>query len=268
MHECCISAHTRDIVIGMSVAADLRTQRALGGLSVRQLAALAGVAPSTVTRTEAGTMTPTIDVLEALYSNLGQTVTFQPKSDPAASAAARRATGPYEGQADQRAIELLDRWARIGLTRDSQVVPGREQELLFLASRLDRINYRAGLSRYMPKRDWTEPAEAFYNTPELGWALTGGAAANCLVNVGGGQPQVFYVSDVDAAVEAAGLAPVPAGYSGPSIALIPFNGIWDSGTVTLEDGLRIADRTQIVIDCYTLGGAGQTQADALLGVWV
>lgn len=254
----------------MNVAERIRALRTVNGLSIRQLAALADIAPSTITRIEAGQMSPTSALVENLLGNLGATVVDRPIAEPAASAAARTATDPtYNGAQPAKTQSILDSWSRIGLI-DSRgaAVEGKQADVLFRAGRLDRLQYRDAASTYLPAGDWAEIADRLYGDPTLDWALTSGAAANQWVNVGGDQPAVFYVSDLDQAAAAAQLTPTPDGYLGERVTFIGFNGIWETGRTIETDGMRLASRTQVAIDCYGGALAGPTQADALLGRWL
>ncbi len=252
-------------VVRMMVAELVSTQRMVNALSVRDLAALSRVAPSTISRIESGELDPTASVLERVLASLGLTLAQRMNADSGASAAARVACDmDYSGERPESVVGFLDGWERIRLVRDGRAVPGRESDLLFRASRLDRLTKRAGVE-YLPKRDWEQIADRFAGVPSLRWALTGGAAANQLVNVGGDQPQQFYVSDIGLAADVGELDLVPAGYRGPRVMLLPFNGIHESGRTQDVNGLWLADRWQIAIDCLSGSVAGDAQARALVG---
>lgn len=229
------------------------------------MAALAQVAPSTISRIESGELDPTASVLERVLASLGLTLAQRVTADSGASAAARIACDPdYAGERPESVVGFLGGWERIRLVRDGRVVPGRESDLLFRASRLDRLTKRAGVE-YLPKGDWEQIADRFAGEPSLGWALTGGAAANQLVNVGGDQPQQFYVSDIGLAADVAEVDLLPTGYRGPRAILLPFNGVHESGRTEGVNGLWLADRWQIAIDCLSGRIAGDAQASALVG---
>ncbi len=249
----------------MDVAELVRTQRKVNALSVRDLAALSRVAPSTITRIESGELDPTAGILSRILVNLGLTLAPLPETDPAASAAARIACDPtYAGQRPAAVTELLDGWERIRLAENGFVIPDRERDLVFRAARLDRFTKRGG-KEYLAKSGWEEIAESFAAEPQLRWALTGGGAANRFTNVGGDQQQQFYVPDVAMAARAAKLKAVPPGYLGLRVTLIQFNGIYEAGRTMDPDGLWLADPWQVAIDCLTGSLAGEAQADAILG---
>lgn len=102
---------------------DLRSVRRDAGLSVRSLAAAAGVAPSTVHRIEQGQISPTIDTLRALGEAAGGRLIVRWEPLPSASLAAlgRAVTGvdpatPHLGV--RLAAELSERFA--GIERSSR----------------------------------------------------------------------------------------------------------------------------------------------------
>ncbi|NLE96680.1 MAG: helix-turn-helix transcriptional regulator [Propionibacterium sp.] len=243
--------------------------RERSGLNRSQLAKLAGVPASTISRIEKGDVQPSTEMLNRVLAPLGRAASITPTSTPEASAAARAACDPsYPGDLDRTAQDLLGSWGRIGLIEGSIAALGKDRDVLYQASRLDSVAARQGAVRFAPRRDWIAAAEALERVSGLAWALTGGAAANTMVNVGGDEPQVFYVSDVALALDAGRLAALPSNAPGIRAWLVPFNGIWELGARTLSDGLNVADRFQIAVDCLSLGGAGPTQAEALLGAWV
>ena len=75
----------------MDLAERIATQRRVNGLSARQLAALADVAPTTVTRIESGLVSPSFDLAQELLTVLGEPIGFTGVADSGAIAAARLA---------------------------------------------------------------------------------------------------------------------------------------------------------------------------------
>jgi transcriptional regulator with XRE-family HTH domain len=241
------------------------TLRQVNDLSARQLAGLVGVAPSTITRIEAGERQPTFDLAAAIFRVLGETLTFDGSADPAAIAAARLAVDP------ELPIPVSDeiagwwwRWARIGLVTEEGVVrPGRAADLLFRAATVARLARRAGAVDYDYVGEWPVVADMLAGSG-VEWALTGDGAANAYYPSAGESWPVFYVSDLRDAERATGLVR-RVGVSGRRITLIPFDGVSEACRIDV-DGVWLASRWQVALDCYGGIGRMREQADQLMGV--
>jgi transcriptional regulator with XRE-family HTH domain len=241
------------------------TLRQVNDLSARQLAGLVGVAPSTITRVEAGERQPTFDLAAAILMVLGETLTYDRSADPAAIAAARLAVdrGLPIPVSDEIA-EWWRRWARIGLVSDEGVVqPGRTADLLFRAATVARLARRVGAIAYDYLGDWTIVADRLAGSG-VQWALTGDGAANAYYPSASASWPVFYVSDLRNAERATGLVR-RVGVSGRRITLIPFDGVSEADR-TEVDGVWLASRWQVALDCYGGIGRMREQADRLMGV--
>ncbi|MCU1494517.1 MAG: hypothetical protein JWO62_2281 [Acidimicrobiaceae bacterium] len=133
----------------------VKTARTLAGLSRSQLAALAGVPASTVTRIEAGSVDPTTGMLDRILMAAGYQLdsSLMVLSDPAAVAAARSVLDPASGLADFPGVGAwLDRWRNAKLVvRDPEtgaLVARSERELARRAGLSARLSSRPGAQSY------------------------------------------------------------------------------------------------------------------------
>ncbi|MFC8943295.1 helix-turn-helix transcriptional regulator, partial [Streptomyces griseoincarnatus] len=117
----------------MDLAERVSTLRRANSLSARQLAAMVGVAATTINRIESGAVSPSFEVAQTLLTVLGEPLAPIQASDPAAIAAARLAIDPdLDVRRPFGISRWLDRWGAIGLVDDDgKVAPGREPDLLF-----------------------------------------------------------------------------------------------------------------------------------------
>lgn len=251
----------------MRTSNPLRTARTLSGLSRSQLAALAGVAPSTVIRIENGESDVTMRMAKRILAAAGFAFegTLVPVSDPVAVAAARSVIDPTCGLGSVAGVERwLDGWKAIGLVqRDGESGRWNTSDPAGLASRAGlsaRLAYRPGLRAYRRKGSWEAIAEGIAATGQP-WAATGSTAANRLVRSADAPWPVFYVSDPDLVGTLAGFS--ARGRGERAIGLLPLDRIADVGVEVDERGYRWADPVQVWIDCY--GGTDRMpeQADTM-----
>lgn len=248
----------------MDLADRIATLRRANGLSARQLAAMVDVAPTTVNRIESGSVSPSFALARELLAVLGEPLALTEATDRDAIAAARLAMEPSLPISRSPAVDRwLDRWARIGLVdAEGRAERGQEGNLLFRAATVARLARRDGATDFLPTSTWQDVASSL-DAAAVEWALTGDAAANLYVSSAAESWPVFYVSDVDQAAQSSGLDARSAGTYGARITLIPFDGICEVGRARLDD-VCVADRAQVVLDCF--GGTGRMaeQADALI----
>ena len=248
----------------MELAERISTLRRVNGLSARQLAALVAVAPTTVTRIEAGAVSPSFDLAQEILAVLGEPIGFTELADRDAIAAARLAVDPSLDVTVTAGIQAWrERWSRIGLVDEfGDLVSGQRASLLFRASAAARLTRRAGAVDFLPTASTLDVAGAL-RVAGVEYALTGDTAANIYSASAGEVWPVLYVSDV-AAAEASGLTQRPVGTFGTRITLIPFDDVCELGRVDIG-GTTVAALDQVVLDCY--GGTGRMaeQADILLG---
>ncbi|WP_036923605.1 helix-turn-helix transcriptional regulator [Propionicicella superfundia] len=249
----------------MDLAERISTLRRVNGLSARQLAALVDVAPTTVTRIEAGQVSPSFDLAQEIMAVLGEPIGFIGTADVSAIAAARLVLEPKLGVAVTPGVEAWrQRWARIGLIDvDGRAVGGKEADLLFRAGRAARLTRRPGAVDFKEGSTAYDIAEAL-GAAGVEYAVTGDTGANIYRSSAGEAWPVLYVKDLERAAEAAGLERKQPGSFGMRVTLIPFDGVSELGRTTI-DGITVAARDQVVLDAY--GGVDRMaeQADILVG---
>jgi transcriptional regulator with XRE-family HTH domain len=249
----------------MDLSERISTLRQVNGLSARQLAALVDVAPTTVTRIEAGAVSPSFDLAQEILTVLGEPIGFTGIADIDAIAAARLALDPaLEISETPSVIAWRQRWARIGLIDElGQAIVGKEADLLFRAGRAARLTRRPGAVDFKAGATAYEVAQAVGNA-RIGYAVTGDAGANLYRSSAGEAWPVLYVENVDRAAEAAGLTRKEPGSFGMRVTLIPFDGVSELRPADLS-GVVVVARDQVIIDAY--GGIDRMveQADILMG---
>lgn len=249
----------------MDLAERISTLRRLNGLSARQLAALVDVAPTTITRIEAGRVSPSFDLAQELLAVLGEPLGFTGAADTSAIAAARLALDPtLEIAVTPQAEKWWSRWARLGLVdATGRAVRGKEGDLLFRAGRAARLTRRPGAVDFTPRLDAYEIARAL-REDDVAYALTGDAGANLYRSSAGEAWPVLYVNEVERAATVAGLTPKASGAYGRKVTLIPFDGVSEVGRGEIGAN-SVAACDQVLIDAY--GGIDRMaeQADILLG---
>lgn len=249
----------------MELAERISTLRRANGLSARQLAALVAVAPTTVTRIEAGSASPSFDLAQEILTVLGEPLGFTGLADRDVIAAARLALDPALDIAVTDGVQAWrERWARIGLVDGvGGLVSGQRASLLFRASTATRLSRRAGATDFLPTASATAVADGL-QASGVEYALTGDTAANLYSSSAGEVWPVLYVAEVASAAESVGLTLRKEGTYGARITLIPFDGLCELGRVEI-DGMTVAAVDQVVLDCY--GGTGRMaeQADILMG---
>ncbi len=249
----------------MDLAERISTLRRVNGLSARQLAAMVDVAPTTVTRIEAGVVSPSFDLAQEILAVLGEPIGFTGLVDIGAIAAARLALDPQlDIQITPGVVQWRRRWERIGLVDgDGHVVAGKEPDLLFRAGRVARLTRRPSAVDFAPGPSAYQVAEAL-DGAGIGYAVTGDTGANLYRSSAGEVWPVHYVEDIERAAQAAELVRKEPGSFGLRVTLIPFDGVSELGRVVIRD-VVVAARDQVVIDAY--GGIDRMpeRGDILLG---
>ena len=249
----------------MDLAERIATLRRLNGLSARQLAALVDVAPTTVTRIEAGEVSPSFDLAQEILTVLGEPIGFTGLVDTAAITAARLALDPSLAVAVTPAVDAWrQRWVRIGLVEASGwVASGKEADLLFRAGRAARLTRRPGAADFKAGMSAGEIAGLLADAG-VEYALTGDAGANVYRSSAGEAWPVLYVEDVARAAKAAELTRKESGSFGMRVTLIPFDGVSELGRIEIG-GITVAARDQVILDAYGGIDRMQEQADMLMG---
>jgi transcriptional regulator with XRE-family HTH domain len=249
----------------MDLAERVSTLRRANDLSARQLAALVDVAPTTITRIEAGTVSPSFDLAQEILAVLGEPIGVTGAADLAAVMAARLAIDPVlPVPAAADVVAWQRRWARIGLLdATGRVLPGKEGDLLLRAGRAARLTRRPGATHFEAGHSAVDLADAL-RAAGVDHAVTGDAGANLYRSSAGEGWPVLYVDDVARAADAVRLVRKEAGSFGRRVTLIPFDGVSELGRVDV-DGVTVVARDQVIIDAY--GGIDRMaeQADILSG---
>lgn len=244
----------------------IQQARLASGLNRQQIAALAGVSTSTVSRIERGELKPTVDVVERLIDAAGFEfkVDLRPKSDPTAVAAARSVLSDTDFPQLDAVTAWLSKWDRAGLISSNGEAKS-PRELAYRAARSSKLAYRPGIKYFERTIGWSDLG-ALFNDAGINWANTGDSAANRLYMYADQIWPVFYVEDVDAAALAGELTPLKGGY-GRSISLIPFDGYSEQGRWQDDDAMWFADPIQVLIDCYAGTTRMPEQAEQLADMW-
>lgn len=184
----------------MDLAERISTLRRVNGLSARQLAALVDVAPTTVTRIEAGAVSPSFDLAQEILAVLGEPIGFTGAADVSAVAAARLALDPKLGLAVTPGVEAWrQRWARIGLIDvKGRAISGKEADLLFRAGRAARLTRRPGAVDFKVGPSAYDVADAL-GAASIEYAVTGDAGANLYRSSAGEAWPILDVEDVERA---------------------------------------------------------------------
>ncbi|MFD7073964.1 helix-turn-helix domain-containing protein [Nocardioides sp. NPDC059952] len=247
-----------------TLAQRLRTARMMNALSARQVAALAGVSPSTVTRVESGKMNPTYDVVLKLLDAVGLDERIDPVADPLAVATARWILGVGEEPPD--VDYWINRWILTGTLKMDGVgdvtVPDL-QTFAYRAGRAAALTWRPKVVRVRQDRSWDEVAAGLARA-DLVWAATGDRAANRLAPIATEAYPCFYVDDVKCAIDALGFTYKAPEEWGEPITLLPFDGFSEDGRWRDDDGIWYAAPWQVVLDCYGGSDRMPEQADELL----
>lgn len=254
----------------MDTARIIRARRQEAATSIRELAAMANVSPSYLSRIEAGQSIPTTDMATKLLEMVGYTIGVQPAPQIAPIAATRKACDPtWDGTWDAAAEAWLNRYQRAGWVDGvGSVKPNKRPDLLIRTGLTSCVyNRPTGMcfTPAEPTATWLDVVERLAQA-DIDYALTGGPAANQIINMGGGLDAIVYVPDIDEAAEAAGLCQDPVGWA----VLLPFNGVCEVGRFIQQqgcfaDGVQLAAIDQVIIDCAGIPKRGLDQAQYLTG---
>lgn len=247
----------------MQLHEELALKRLMLSLTAKQVADMAGVPTSTVTRIERGDVSPSIATLGRIFDVLGLSITAQ-RSDPTPAIAAFRSVMSGAAIPEKyrtRAAQWIGRWTAAGVL-DADGRPRDILALLAFAAEVTRFVDRPSVIEF-EDADWRGVADAWGGTG-IEWCVTGSVAGNRLVPLTGDSFPAFYVSDIGAASRAAGLTPKMPGSLGRRLRLLAFDGTSEIGSWSDREGIPMADRWQIVLDCA--GGTGRMleQAEAII----
>lgn len=249
-----------------TIAQKVRSARRRADLRPVDLARLADVPASTVSRAEAGKIVPSAETYLRLlraagFADDGERLT--PLSRPSATWAARWLVGDLPSE-PPGAREWAAAWYRMGLVDESLAVLDAES-LLFRAGRSAVLGARPRAVTASSSMGVAVIAERLEG---IDYAVTGDEALERLGSSIIGTWPVVYVAELRAAVEALGVSPRLPGEAGARITLVEFDGFSELGRTQAEDGVWFASPLQAVIDCY--GGYGRMieQAQVVVGTWL
>jgi transcriptional regulator with XRE-family HTH domain len=253
----------------MELGECLRATRVGNGTSARDVALLAGVAPSTVIRVEGGQL-PNVSwelALRLLAANdLGPDM--KPVSAPTGIAAARRMLGDAVAEQPDFA-GWLRRWRLLRLVDDAGQVRD-VRSLAFRAGRSALLANRSGSVSVARRLSWLQVGDRL-SSGGVEWANTGDSAANRVSLFADQVWPVFYVEDVVRAVEAIGSPVMLPGQRGPRTLLVPFDGFSEVGRWQDEngptEGVWYAAPWQVAMDCYAGVQRMLLQAEHLIDLW-
>ncbi|WP_255713624.1 helix-turn-helix domain-containing protein [Subtercola endophyticus] len=240
----------------MTAAETIRTVRALNGLTRTQLAHMADVSPSTVTRIEAGQLDPTYSMWEKLLNAAGYRagVTIESVADICAVAAAREMltgasfelpeTGPWR-----------ERWQRAGLS-GARFVP----EIALQAAAASPLRSRPGMRTATYDRSWQQIVRDF-RANHVQYAMSGLNAAEGGDRWSGSTSPVIYVENVSKAFEVASLTTPSPGEQ--VLTILPFDEVSRRGVWRDAADFSWVDRIQALIDSYGGPGRMADNADAI-----
>lgn len=251
----------------MDLVTELRAARTLAGLSARDVAHLARVAPSTVTRIENGAFADIgYRMVQRILDAVDLGADLGPLSRPSAISAARYLLGDEIAPPADLGF-WLDRWRSLRLLgKDNDVISPRE--LAWRAGRSASLAFRPGSVTVARSLDLATAGRRL-DQAGIEWANTGDAAANRIADYADETWPVYYVSDLRAALNALGATLSLPGDAGPSMTLIPFDGASEAGRWRDSDGtgLVYAAPWQVVMDCYGGEQRMPSQAEWILDAW-
>ncbi|MDR0960876.1 MAG: helix-turn-helix domain-containing protein [Propionibacteriaceae bacterium] len=237
-------------------------------LTRTELAALANVSLSVVSRTEAGLTTPAADTFIEMLNAAGFILKgncLERWSCPSAGWAARWLLGDLEAKPPQ-ADEWTERWERIDIIRDGKVLD------------VDSLLFRAGRSAVLGSRPGAVSGRCERLAPHLASSLAG-AGIDYVVT--GDQAleeygteiiprwPVLYVEDVIAAAGVLGITPLFPGQNGRAlVTLIPFDGYSEQGSSLDPGGMKVVNPFQALVDGYAGYGRMMEQAQELVKGWL
>lgn len=252
----------------MDIAAKLQVARVDAGLSASDVGRIAGVPASTITRIEKGSAA-SLPVLSKVLDALGMTIDLSVTSRPSAILAARVILGEdIDGPSDMD--YWIQRWDRAGwLDAQGQSVTDLEA-ILSDAGKMASLRSRPGIANVEYRISLTDTSKLFREAG-VDYAITGDYAGGRYTDYVTESWPVLYVDDIEAAVDALGVARLPEGRWGRRISLLPFDGASEVGRMTddagLYRGMTFAAPWQVLMDNYAGAGRMPLRAEKILRTW-
>ena len=277
-------------VADMEAAAIIKKIRAMSGITRKELAQLADVSPSTISRIERGEMDPTWGTMQKIFSATGYQLNgtsvvssgdtsaiqaaniylqpllkqaFPPMAKPLQPAATTMATGPLSVKVKAPTGEWADRWKRTGWLKDSAGVDDLVA-IAVTAGNAGKVARRRGARApvEIPKgwRDLVDRLdEAGVDYGVSGIVATGEDRSDTQA----GAP-LIYVSDPHGVAEQLGLERARPGRG--VLLLEAMSGELDD--VESEGGIRFVPQSRALLDAFSGPGREPDKAEDLLrAIW-
>lgn len=258
----------------MEAATIVKRIRALNGITRKELAELAGLAPSTVGRIEQGTLDPTWGTLSKILSSTGYAISGESivsTGDTSAVAAARwvleRELGPVEssgattharpGVEDPRE-QWLSRWIRTGWIAET-ARPDNLVTMAIAAGNAAKITRRAVPRRSVaPAGGWTSLAKRL-GEENIDYAVTGLNATREDPGVAGGSAVIYVRNPADVAER---LALEDAAAGSGVLLIAPVGPELDDAKE--DGGIRYVSPAQALLDAFAGVGREPDKAEGTL----
>lgn len=251
----------------MDFATKIQVARVDAGLSATDVARIAGVPTSTVTRLEKGA-SASMSTLGKVLDAVGMKVDLAVSSRPSAIIAARWIFGD-DVKAPSDLEYWLGRWSRAGWLDAEASTISNPASLLADAGKMASLRSRPGTVN-VSYADFDKTADKL-NKAGIEYAATGDYAGSRYTSYVTESWPVFYVDDTTSAVEAIGEAQLPEGRWGKRVSLIPFDGASESGRKTDEtgpyEGITFVSPWQMLMDNYAGAGRMPLRAEKILRIW-
>lgn len=234
----------------MTIGSTITDARLRSGLSIRQLAAMANVSPSTLSRIEANKNDPSWTAASTLLRCLGARPgeQFESLGDESATETATAILSA----ADIPTNEWTERWERARLLTDGR--PRDLERLLLNAGQANRISVRKGVKTLALNSASVASILDRLNRSNNSYALTG---LSTLYNEFTPQP-VIYVARPNELLDFLPQIYTP---TADKLIVLPM-----SSSLELEDGgwVPSVSRARALVDAYSGSGREPDQADAFL----
>lgn len=256
--------------VGMDAATIVKRLRALGGVTRKELAELAGLSPSTIGRIEQGTLDPTWGTLSRILEGTGYRLnggTVVSAGDPMAIAAARPVLESWFAPAFAAKPEAgetvgnpwLSRWARAGWLSE-RADPDDLVSVAVAAGNAGKIARRKIARRNVAfPEGWRNLARRL-DDENLAYAVTGLVAARRDRATATTASPVIYVEDPALVVAKLGLEETSPGRG---VLLIAPGGD-ELARTEVDGGVRFVSRAQGVLDAFAGSGREPDKAEDAL----
>lgn len=242
----------------------IRNVRSLNGLTRTELAKIANISPSTISRIERGELDPSWSSMMSIMQSVGYSIGDRIRSygDVTAVEAARRAIErDIEPHDSSPVASWLDRWLRAGLVDRRGVIAGKIGQIALLAGNAAAVSARPGVRNFAYTTGWQKTARDL-NSNGITFATSGIDAASGGMSTEGSDWPLIYVEDPASAATAVGLLSAQEGQR--RLTLLPFDSNSARGMWRDAAGLSWVNPVQGLIDAYAMPGRSADRADAVV----